>query len=255
MTHVNGQFDEPSQAHPDMVDSKKKKKKKKKRKDGSVRAEAGDGNEEEAEENDDDDDEEKRDVQGESTGLAPSVDCGQCGKSIPTTNLQLHLLRCPKKNPSSKLREQKTTQNPEKCGARAQTHPKTSSASSPSSSGKNSQSGKQPQQQKQQQKQQQRSKDLLKETSSDDFDELLRLADKMNNVCNLKGCKTNIHVLGQECEFCNRRFCLSHHMAEIHGCGDAVRAKAKKNSIKVRVHMPWILDDYTADGLAGAARQ
>lgn len=127
------------------------------------------------------------------------LNCDLCQKQVPKDNYELHRLRCSRNIVSESTHEK---QQPQK-SAKTKTKPT------------------------------KQSKDLIRDTSTDDFDELINLATKMNNVCNLKGCKTKIHVLGQDCDFCGNRFCLSHHMAEIHGCGDAIRAKAKKNSIKV----------------------
>ena len=193
---------------------KKKKKKKKK-----VTKEVHQGDSEEAEDEANDIEELGPEcdskINGESKSETPVetdtvsfVDCPTCKKRIPKSNYELHELRC-RKNPPPPP-------------------PKSAAHVTPGQNGVSSKSAKSKSKQQ---------KDLLRETATDDFDELLRLADKMNNVCNQKGCKTNIHVLGQECDFCNHRFCLHHHMPEIHGCGDAARAKAKKNSIKVSKYM------------------
>uniref|UniRef100_T1KDB9 AN1-type domain-containing protein n=2 Tax=Tetranychus urticae TaxID=32264 RepID=T1KDB9_TETUR len=61
----------------------------------------------------------------------------------------------------------------------------------------------------------------------EDFDEMLDLVKKMDSVCFFVRCKVKTATLGQQCQFCNKRFCISHSMPEIHGCGDAVRAYAR----------------------------
>lgn len=65
------------------------------------------------------------------------------------------------------------------------------------------------------------------EGASNDFDELIEACQKMNNICNYEKCKVQIHVLGQTCKFCNHRFCLTHSLAEVHGCGDKAKQEAR----------------------------
>jgi ATP-dependent RNA/DNA helicase IGHMBP2 len=70
-------------------------------------------------------------------------------------------------------------------------------------------------------------KDPLSDMKSDDFDDLLNAFQKSNNVCNFIGCKTLVKTLGQTCEFCSNRFCLTHSLAEAHGCGDEAKKQAR----------------------------
>ena len=63
--------------------------------------------------------------------------------------------------------------------------------------------------------------------AANEFDEIIEACQKMNNICNYEKCKTQIHVLGQTCKFCNYRFCLQHSLAEIHGCGDKAKQEAR----------------------------
>jgi ATP-dependent RNA/DNA helicase IGHMBP2 len=58
-------------------------------------------------------------------------------------------------------------------------------------------------------------KNPIEAAETDDFDTLLDMFQKTNNVCNFVGCKTLVKTLGQNCEFCNFRFCLSHSLAEV----------------------------------------
>ena len=59
----------------------------------------------------------------------------------------------------------------------------------------------------------------------EDFDALLASFHKKDTVCNFPKCKTLTATLGGNCNFCRVRFCLSHAMAEIHGCGDAAKGE------------------------------
>ena len=74
-------------------------------------------------------------------------------------------------------------------------------------------------------------------TESDDIDSILDEFKKLNNSCGytVDKCKNSIKTLGQKCEFCGLIFCLTHHMAEVHGCGDAVRIKARRDQAKYAV--------------------
>lgn len=60
------------------------------------------------------------------------------------------------------------------------------------------------------------------------FDEVIREAMQENSRCAFLGCKQKTTVLGQDCSFCKRRFCLSHHVAECHGCGNEAKIAARK---------------------------
>ena len=55
---------------------------------------------------------------------------------------------------------------------------------------------------------------------------------KNNNICGYHGCNKNIKLLGQTCKFCHNLFCLSHHQAELHGCGEEAKIAAKKESVQ-----------------------
>uniref|UniRef100_A0A8C7SCN5 DNA-binding protein SMUBP-2 n=1 Tax=Oncorhynchus mykiss TaxID=8022 RepID=A0A8C7SCN5_ONCMY len=64
-------------------------------------------------------------------------------------------------------------------------------------------------------------------TAADDFDTLIDAVVKAERVCSFVKCKTLVIHLGQLCLFCNRQYCLGHHIPEVHGCGDQARANAR----------------------------
>ncbi|KAJ8248898.1 hypothetical protein GJAV_G00228960 [Gymnothorax javanicus] len=66
----------------------------------------------------------------------------------------------------------------------------------------------------------------------DDFDALVEAAVKADSVCAMAKCKASVLTMGQLCPFCNRRYCLSHHIPEVHGCGDSAKAHAKMGRSK-----------------------
>ena len=76
-------------------------------------------------------------------------------------------------------------------------------------------------------------------TEGEDIDSLLDEFKKLNNSCGYsvdnKHCKNSIKTLGQKCQFCCLIFCLTHHMAEVHGCADAARIKARQDHAKYAV--------------------
>lgn len=49
----------------------------------------------------------------------------------------------------------------------------------------------------------------------DDFDALISAVVKADSVCSFVKCKASVLTLGQLCMFCNRQYCLSHHIPEV----------------------------------------
>lgn len=49
----------------------------------------------------------------------------------------------------------------------------------------------------------------------DDFDALIDAVKKAESVCSFVKCKASVLTLGQLCIFCNRQYCLSHHVPEV----------------------------------------
>ena len=124
--------------------------------------------------------------------------CRWCGKDIIKANVQLHELGCPK-NPQKK-------QLPCSTSTRKQEPVSKSSAS------------------------RRFDKELAKKVNSvdsDDIDALIATVQKMDKFCCFKKCKTSVQTLCNVCNFCQGRYCMSHHMPEVHGCGDAARAEAR----------------------------
>lgn len=57
----------------------------------------------------------------------------------------------------------------------------------------------------------------------DDLDALLDAVKKAESVCSFTKCKASVLTLGQLCLFCNRQFCLSHHIPEVrHSCSSNI---------------------------------
>ncbi|KAJ8391365.1 hypothetical protein AAFF_G00089950 [Aldrovandia affinis] len=67
----------------------------------------------------------------------------------------------------------------------------------------------------------------LANTEDEDFDTLINDVMKVDSICASHKCKASVLTIGQLCPFCNRRYCLSHHIPEVHGCGDFAKAHAR----------------------------
>jgi len=67
----------------------------------------------------------------------------------------------------------------------------------------------------------------LDAVDKDDVDALVATAARTDRRCAVAGCKASTTVLGQTCPHCGRVFCLAHHVAEAHGCGDEARRHAR----------------------------
>nr|DBA17390.1 TPA: hypothetical protein GDO54_002844 [Pyxicephalus adspersus] len=61
----------------------------------------------------------------------------------------------------------------------------------------------------------------------DSFDVLLAEAVKADNTCGFVKCKASVVTVGDFCIHCNKRYCLSHHIPEVHGCGDKAKSRAR----------------------------
>merc|ERR1711963_576324 len=119
-----------------------------------------------------------------------NVDCNSCGRSIPKSNIELHKLRC------SVIAVEAV---------------------------KNTESVKKPKKKKEKKK-----KESTPVDGDDEFDTLCEQFQKLDKVCNFPKCKALVATIGVNCKFCMIRFCLSHSMAEIHGCGDEARKAARQ---------------------------
>ena len=123
-----------------------------------------------------------------TTRVVLGVVCKTCNKDIPKNNIELHKLRCKVEDPLPK--------NPSK--------PKKST------------------------KQKVKVKKIAEGVDEDDFDTLCEEFVKLNKVCNYEKCAVKVTVIGVNCPWCARRFCLTHSMAEVHGCGAAAKLAARQ---------------------------
>ena len=116
------------------------------------------------------------------------MNCPTCGKSVPESNLYLHSLRCSR---------QTTEMTTEPLAPKV----KTSAAKKKCPSVK---------------------------SKSDDLDAMLAEITLMDSLCDFQGCRKNVNLLGLQCQFCYRRFCMEHTIPEVHGCADAAKRQARQ---------------------------
>lgn len=64
------------------------------------------------------------------------------------------------------------------------------------------------------------------------LDDVLTAVKDVDNLCDFTRCKTKTNLMGQNCDYCSKRFCFKHGLPEVHGCGEA----AKKNERKLFLH-------------------
>ncbi|XP_078539014.1 DNA-binding protein SMUBP-2 [Lissotriton helveticus] len=61
----------------------------------------------------------------------------------------------------------------------------------------------------------------------DDFDALIAATIKADSTCGFHKCKASVLTVGQLCTHCRKHYCLSHHIPEVHGCGEKAKANAR----------------------------
>ncbi|NXO72241.1 SMBP2 protein, partial [Phainopepla nitens] len=74
--------------------------------------------------------------------------------------------------------------------------------------------------------------------AGEDFDALISAAIKADRTCGFPRCKASVTTLGQLCPHCQRLFCLSHHIPEVHGCGEKAKAQARQRISREGVLYP-----------------
>lgn len=139
--------------------------------------------------------------------------CSLCKKRVPSCNIQLHSLRC-EQIMRSNLRESSKMQRSEEKRAGTISKPQKNKA-------KTKPSAKQPE---------------------EDFDKMLASFTKLDTQCAFNDCKQSIRTLGQLCKCCERTYCLSHHIPEVHGCGEAAKVRARQLASKPKSATPKALD-------------
>ncbi|KAJ8919654.1 hypothetical protein NQ315_006181 [Exocentrus adspersus] len=71
-------------------------------------------------------------------------------------------------------------------------------------------------------------RDLKEAVNAKDLDEVLQKVTDVDTICHFTKCKNRTKDFAIQCKYCNKRFCTSHGLPEIHGCGEAVRRDEKR---------------------------
>ena len=119
------------------------------------------------------------------------MNCPTCGKSVPESNLHLHSLHCSRQT-TQMTRE--PSAHKVKATAAKKKHPSVKSRGG----------------------------------QSDDLDAMLAEMSLMDSLCGFQGCRKNVNLLGLQCQFCHKRFCMEHTIPEVHGCADAAKKHARQ---------------------------
>ena len=119
--------------------------------------------------------------------------CEKCNKEMPPENVELHQLRC------------RGSSNETVKDAKVDVRPKSSKSK----------------------KKKNKNKTDPANVPQEDFDSIIAAAMQENRTCAFPKCKTLTLTLGQNCEFCAKRYCLNHHIPEVHGCGAEAKAQAR----------------------------
>lgn len=143
-----------------------------------------------------------------SSATANLWKCPLCGYVVPTDNKDLHELRC--------SREQRRTIEERDSKIKQKKIEKL----------KNRDIDKHIAEQKRKDK---RKKDGGSKASNDhdDLDTMIAEMKALDNTCRYTECKKNVSMLGMRCEHCHHRFCTSHMIPEVHGCGVEAKRKAR----------------------------
>ncbi|XP_074649779.1 DNA-binding protein SMUBP-2-like [Tubulanus polymorphus] len=151
--------------------------------------------------------------------------CPFCNKDVPMANFSLHTLRCRLVTLNTADNVASDSQSKSSASKKAnkrdkKNNKKKSSSESATVANKNSNTAKI------------KPKSSIEDVDKDDFDALIAAATKMDTICNFPKCKEYVTCLGQHCSFCNRTFCLTHHIPEVHGCGATAKEQARKTIVR-----------------------
>ncbi|KAJ8971152.1 hypothetical protein NQ314_000850 [Rhamnusium bicolor] len=67
-----------------------------------------------------------------------------------------------------------------------------------------------------------------KASNSENIDEILEKVTTVDNTCSFTKCKNRTKDIAIHCKYCNKRYCTTHGLPEIHGCGEAVKRDEKR---------------------------
>ncbi|PAA90624.1 hypothetical protein BOX15_Mlig002167g4, partial [Macrostomum lignano] len=169
-----------------------------------------------------------------------ATDCPVCGKPVPPGNAELHRVACDWAMRNRQLRAavdgaSAAVESGGAVGGKKGSQKKTgdlsqlvvlgvaSNQKSDGSAIKKQQANKKKQQ-----------AEAVDNNTEEDFDALLAEFAAMDSVCGYPDCKTPVRTVGHGCAHCRRRYCFSHFVPEVHGCGQAAERQPGE-SLPVRL--------------------
>lgn len=79
--------------------------------------------------------------------------------------------------------------------------------------------------------QQNKEKNLKDAVTANNIDDVIKKVKAVDYSCSFNKCKNRTKDFAIDCKFCNGRFCTSHGLPEIHGCGEAVRREERRKML------------------------
>ncbi|KAL1516712.1 hypothetical protein ABEB36_000588 [Hypothenemus hampei] len=73
-----------------------------------------------------------------------------------------------------------------------------------------------------------KNKNLQQATQSRNENEAIENVKTLDNICTFTKCKNKTNLIAIDCKFCKGRFCTTHGLPEIHGCGEAIRREERR---------------------------
>lgn len=131
------------------------------------------------------------------------VNCEICERQIPVGNWTLHKLRCNSQH----------SKHPQDVIGRHH-QPKSSACKAPP---------------RHKARDRVKHKGRQRSTNEDtDLDSLIAEMTATDKRCGYPECRKEVSMLGMKCQFCCRRFCVSHSLPEVHGCGEPAKRHARQ---------------------------
>ena len=129
--------------------------------------------------------------------------CSVCGFAIPESNKELHQARCMRE--ARRNKSSNDSHPPRPATAPAEVLPsKKKSRKRKDEKGKAKGGAEEP-----------------------ELDALIAEIHLSNTICNFTSCNKRVDTLGFKCSLCHLRYCSTHYMAELHGCGEAAKKQAR----------------------------
>lgn len=88
-----------------------------------------------------------------------------------------------------------------------------------------------------------------------DLDTVLDNVKQIDNACSFTKCKKKTTDFAISCKFCGGRFCTTHGLPEIHGCGEAVRRDEREKFLHPHSKLNQDKHQQASDKLAAKLKQ